>query len=110
METEIPEDDFYEVSVRLFKLTVCEPCGDYGGRIAKIEELEAQAWTELSRLLSARESVKSVRDSGSRAPNLSLRIQKLDGEIEGLRSQIRQLEVKKQKITEGWSQTKKGKK
>ena len=103
MEVRIPDDDLFKASARLFKVTACGPCSDYGMRLAKIKELEREAWAALSRLLMSKTHAIAARDTGSRDPKLSHRIQTLDKEISGLRSQLRQLEAKKEKVADGWS-------
>ena len=99
MSAHVEDDEFLETSIRLFKAVVCAPCGNFGGQLARIGALKEHAWVTLNRLNQRQTRLMSARASGSKQPNLSAAIVKVEQEIKETRTGLARLEEKETDVS-----------
>lgn len=108
MEHEVPEDQDFDLFVRLFKMSVCENCCYFEEKLRKLEDLKREAWTEINRRDKKREKLKAKVEKGWIEPNASYDCAKLDREADELRQNLKKLEFKTQEITLSYGRHLKG--
>ena len=96
---ELPDDEFFDLAVRLFKLSWCSNCWYFEEKLEKLENLKRAAWIEINRREEKRAKLKSAVKKGWIEPNASYDIAKMDREAQELRDNLKKLEFKTQEIT-----------
>ena len=98
MNSHVEDDEFLEINIKLFKAVICEPCGSFGKSLRRVEDLKAEAWTDLNRLRASLSRLKTARGSGYQIQNISGKIAKLEAEISEIRKGVQSLTEKEQEL------------
>ena len=94
----VPDNDFLKASIGIFKQIICTPCGNFQSEINRLEELKNESWTMISRLEIGIAKSKRARAAGSKTPDLSMKIAKMEEEIKVARMGLQKIIEKEESV------------
>ena len=98
MKSHIPDDEFLEMNIRIFKTLACVECVNFTTQLAKLNELTQEAWVLLNRKKDREARLLSAKAAGTHPVDTDRKAAVLRAEISDVRQQITALEERQQRL------------